>query len=153
MSEASIYDMARHQAQGQFASYWEGCPQTVVGIICSQWLDTQSRDALQKSFAALGYGDAACTFVNLEPTGAPKLTARELHCMIEAFDPLILILGDQGAAELCSQAYRQPIPLHRPLRLSGRDARAFASLASWIQSPLDKHRAWALLKSLPALGK
>lgn len=110
-------------------------------------LSDAARSAIGKSAAALGYGEASCTFV--AQTGS--LSAHDIFSIAEGIDPLCVIAADETSAKALADAYGQAVPLDASCRLFGRDAVAFRSFEALLDSNDHKQKAWALLKQLPRI--
>ena len=139
-----IYSVGRRATLERFAQRLEGSPSGLVLAVFTEPLDARARDALQKSFAALGYGSAACTFAD-----AAGLDAREAFSLIEGLDPLCLVATDEAAAALCAQAARATFPFWLQTRLFGREARAFPRLNALLETEQDRQAVWRSLKTFP----
>ena len=110
-------------------------------------LSNAARTAIEKSAAALGYGEASCTFV--AQTGS--LSAHDVFSIAEGIDPLCVIATDEISARALAGAYGQAVPLDASCRLFGRDAVAFRSFEALLDNASHKQKAWALLKQLPRI--
>lgn len=156
-TKATMYENTLIESWGLLGNYLEGEYAALVLIVSTKRLSEPARNALESSFAKLGYGRSACTFLCLdgfiEGSGSATLGGKGLFAAIEGLDPLFLVITDEGAGRLCAEAYKQPLVLDKRSRLFGRELRAFASFESMLQSPEGKQRAWSLLKSLPGSGK
>lgn len=142
-AQGNIYSANREEAFARFGERLAGSEAGLVLIAFTQELAPEAREALDKSFAALGFGREACTYAKLE-----GLEPQDVFALVEGIDPLCLVAADAQAATLCSQAVRQDFPLKRALRLFGREARGFASINDMMAKPEDKQLLWHLLKSL-----
>jgi len=136
-----------------FGGYLDGAREALICVVSAAPLGEPAHAALQSSFARLGYGTTAGTFLSLSGTepgdGVPPLGEKEVFTVLEGLDPLMLLVTDAEAGAACSRAYGQELPLDRRSRLFGREARAFSSFGAMLDSPKGKQAAWALLKSLP----
>lgn len=140
----NIYAIGRGKALARFSDRISGNDAGLVLVVFCEPLGQPAHDALQKSFAALGYGSDACTFARIS-----DLDPRETFALVEGIDPLCLVASDEEAATLCGLAARQAFPLMRATRLLGRDARAFNRLNDQLGTSRDRQVTWHLLKSLP----
>ena len=68
--------------------------------------------------------------------------------MIEAIDPLCLVVTEQASARILSLAYNQPIKLDCCDGVLGRPCCAFVDFERMLQTDERKQRAWALLKEM-----
>lgn len=140
-----IYSASRRKTLERYAERVEGNASGLVLVAYTQPLDNRARNALEKSFAALGYGNAPCTYANVN-----GLDARAGFSLIEGLDPLCLVATDEAAAQLCAQAARQTFPYWRQTRLFGREARAFPQLNNSLATESDRQAVWRSLKTLPS---
>lgn len=128
---------------------WETYSEQLSGALAGLWcvfsaepLCDAARSALAKSAAALGYGDAACTFV-AHTKGMP---ARDAFTILEGIDPLCVVVADEASAQTIAEAYGQAVPFNTLFRLFGRDAVSFRSFEALLTSAENKQKAWAVLK-------
>ena len=142
-TSGNIYAFTRNQVMETHANRIEGNHAGVVLVVYTEALEPVAKDALQKSFDAIGYGKAACTFADVS-----GMDEREAFDLIEGIDPLALVAADEAAAALCAQASRQAFPLQRKMRLCGREARAFKRLNAMFETEADRQTLWHLLKSM-----
>lgn len=172
VSRNNMYGIPRAAVWQRFSLYLDGEPEGLIVVVSEASLDDASRAALQKSFAALGYGHSACTFLSLiarededavakreddhfVPSKRPleKIEDITLFEAIEGLDPRILVATDADAAQACAKAYHHPFPLNESRRFFGRDARAFFSFTDLLADPEKKRSAWGQLRSLPPAPK
>jgi len=153
-----------------FGDYLDGEYQSLVCVVSTAALGETATAALQSTFARLGYGRAACTFFVLQgrtssQTAIPKasseqpaentpdnvlaLAEEEFYTVLEGIDPLIVVIADESARNVCAKAYRQEIPAKQRCRILGREVRAFDSFEKMLANEKGKIEAWALLKTLP----
>lgn len=143
-----------------FGSYLEGSEACVVLAMSARRLGGAAWGAIEKSLAALGYGDDACTFATLAPQGAMgldsagaesgvQLDAQALFMLVEELDPVCVICADAATAEALGDAYRTAFALDAPARVFGRPGVMFRDFAALMTTDDGKQRAWKLLKSLP----
>lgn len=83
---------------------------------------------------------------------APTLDGDALRMLVEGLDPLCIVIADRASGAVFSKAYQERCPLDAAGRVLGRSIVAFTSFASLLETPADKQRAWALLKTLPRFG-
>lgn len=74
--------------------------------------------------------------------------AKNLFAVIEALDPLMLVVADVAAAELLSAAHREPLRVGSHGFVFGRPYTAFSSFQRDLADPRMKQRDWALLKAM-----
>ncbi len=158
--KSNMYEKTLVHIWEHFASYLSGCREGAICIVSSRRLNAQAKNAFNSSFARLGYGKGACTFISLEPNSAEEASSNggatptalsnvRLFTLIEGLDPLFLVITDEQSARVCELSYRQTIPLHRACRVFGRETRAFSSFENMLKSDEEKQRAWRLLKTFP----
>ena len=115
----------------------------IVLVLSTEPIAAVAESALEKGFAALGFGDGACTFAQVK--GLPE---GELFELVEGVDPLLLVVADADAAKLYAEAARQPLPLLGKARLFGREPRAFSHLNGMFETEADRQAVWRLLNSM-----
>lgn len=142
-ANGDIYAQGREEAFARFGERLEGNRSGLVLVACTQPVSDAAREALRKSFAALDYSRDACTYARME-----GLDANDAFALVEGIDPLCLIAADAQAAQICAQAARQDFPLMQPLRLFGRNARAFENINALLETEQSRQALWHLLKSL-----
>ncbi|MEG0324841.1 MAG: hypothetical protein RR619_12650, partial [Raoultibacter sp.] len=123
-ANSNMYEVSLVRTWERFGAHLEGSDQAIACVISHLPLSDAAKSAFASSVAALGYGKAACTFVTLMGDEAP-LDGSCLFTVVEGLDPLLLIIADDKAREMCSEAYRQPIAAPDKGRLLGRDVVAF----------------------------
>lgn len=149
MSNNDSYSYQRATAWKRHAALLFGCPNAFVLVISASPLSEPAETALRKSFAALGYGSDACTFLVATVEQLPPDQAFET---IEALDPGILIAADRSSQALVEAAFRCAFPLMENARVFGRSARAFDSLESLMETEAGHRQIWTTLKSLPKIS-
>ncbi|MDO4502859.1 MAG: hypothetical protein Q4D06_06710 [Coriobacteriia bacterium] len=132
----------------QHAEHVSGCAFGLLCVVSAAPLGAQAQTALQSSAVALGYGERALSFVTLGAE-ASLLEPASVLAVVEAFDPVALVVTDAVAAECLSQAYRCEVPTQAASRVLGRTCVAFREFEDMLGSPDLKQQAWALLKHLP----
>ena len=144
MTESNnIYAYAREQIRETHAERITGNASGVALVVFTTPLNAAATNALQKSFAAIGFGADACTFADLNGLGP-----EDVFDVVEGIDPVVLVAADGHAATLCAQAVAQEFPLMKNARLFGREARAFEDLNSMLGCEDDRQAVWRLLKTL-----
>ncbi|MGI6590057.1 MAG: hypothetical protein ACOX1O_00350 [Eggerthellaceae bacterium] len=144
------YSFQRAQAWRRYAPFLSGCPNAYVLVVSASQPSDEVRTALQKSFAALGYGTDSCTYF---VATSEQLTPDDAFEAVEALDPGILIAADRPSQALIETAYRTAFPLLAKTQVFGRQARAFDSLESLMETPAGHQQIWAALKSLPRISR
>ncbi len=74
------------------------------------------------------------------------LADKELLTVIEAIDPLALIICDELSVQACSHAYRSPLTLNTSTTLLVRPCACFTDLVFLLTTPVGKQQAWHILK-------
>ncbi|WP_283170146.1 hypothetical protein [Curtanaerobium respiraculi] len=144
------YASAREYVLAAYADSISGSRDGLFCVLCEADFPEQAREALDKTAAALGYGDNGVTFV--ARASSTPLDTDDLFAIIEGLDPLCVIAADAGSAKCLERAYRTTLPLMAPCRAGGRTVRAFADFESLMKTPGLKQQAWAQLKTLPRLN-
>ena len=78
---------------------------------------------------------------------ASSLDRASVFSAVEGLDPLVLVVADEGAAALLTEAYREPF-VPDSFQAFGRLYAAFSSFESDLADVRLKQRDWALLKKL-----
>ena len=122
--------------------------------LSSRGIDETARNAIEKSFAALGYGDDVCTYATLSPREGERATGEHLDAqavflLVEGLDPLCVIAADEEATRMLGEAYRTTYELNSAIRVFGRPSVAFQDLSMLLETPEGKQKAWHLIKSIP----
>ena len=157
LPQSSIFGAGAASVAELFEDFIEGFRGNNACIalsLSSRPLDEIARDAIEKSLAALGYGQDACTYVTLAPKGdaadrETTLDAQALFILVEGLDPLFVVATDELSARKLGEAYRTDYELDSAIRVFGRPAAAFQDLSSLLRTENGKQRAWYLFKSFP----
>lgn len=149
-ANCNMYEVNAQSALAVYGGFVRTTGGTLVASVCSREIGEDARGAIEKSMSALGYGDAACAHIAVEVDGG-KLGASDVHNVVEAIDPLALVICDEEAARIVSLAYHRPVPLDADSRILGRSVAAFSDLEAMMRTPEEKQRAWAVFKKLPRL--
>lgn len=147
-ANSNMFEVAAEGVLAVYGAVLEATGAETVLAVSSAPLADAARKALVASMEALGYGRDG---LGLVTTGG-ALGSADLLTIVEGLDPLCLVATDADAATLLAQAYRRDVAPDDACRLMGRTVVAFRDLASLMDSPDDKQRAWALLKKLPKLN-
>ena len=132
MAQSNIYGAGAASIFELFGDYVEGDAGRAALVLASKRPCDASLDALDKSFAAFGYGTDAFSVATIEP----------LDASAEGGDiPL--------DSQLACLAYRSQFEQDAPARVLGRPAVMFRNLDALMESDAGKQKAWKLLKSLP----
>ena len=128
--------------------------QCIVLTLSMKKLDAKSRNAIEKSLIALGFGEESCTYATVQPSrhdDSPDnmpLDARALFLLVEGLDPLCIIATDWQTIDLLNTAYRTELQLDATVRIFGRPSAAFENLPALLETDAGKQKAWALFKAL-----
>lgn len=144
MAQKSFYETGVQEAFDLFRDYLEGESERPVLVVGSALAQGETRDAIEKSMAALGLGDEACTYAVL----ADCIDRDALFLLVEGIDPLYVVCTDAAAARRLGETYRTEYPLDAAARVFGRPAAVFGDLESLIATEPGKRRAWELFKTL-----
>lgn len=166
--QPSRQEALRHQAIEAFPGSFWGSESAAWLIVSAQPLDDVTQHALRASAHALGTNPNDLAFLVVgESTVMPvnatiaeiasgsvnnedslPVAAEHLIALIEALDPLAVVLTDHTSVALASRAYHTPLALETHEYLLGRPCCCFEDLASLMERPEDKQRAWNCLKTL-----
>lgn len=148
--KSNMYTHAADTVRKRYGAHISGNGLGLACVVSGSPLPDHAQDALRRSFEKLGYGSPPSAFVT---TQKPKpLLPGELFSLIEGLDPYALVITDESALAICTEAYRQLIEPDRSQRVLGRDVCALSSFVTMLDSDEGKQRAWALLKKLPSLN-
>ena len=142
-SDTNIYAYERNHTFEHYADRLEGNRDGLILVVFTEAPSDAARNALSKSFAAIGFGHDACTFALLE-----GLLPDEVFTLVEGVDPVALVACDAKAAGLYGQAVRQEFPVMQRTRVFGREARAFPRLNAMLETEADRQAVWHLLKTM-----
>ena len=142
-TETNMYGYARARVFEELADRIAGNRSGIILAVFTEEPSDAAKNALEKSFAAIGFGAGAVTYAQLS-----GLNSDETFSLVEGIDPLALVACDESAATLCSQAVRQAFPLMQPVRLFGREARAFRRINAMFETEADRQALWHLLKTM-----
>lgn len=132
----------------QHAEHLGGSAFGLLCVVSTVDLEQVAKDALQSTAVALGYGNRAVSFATLG-SATELLEPTALLSVIEALDPVALVVTDATAAECMSRAYKCEVPTQAASRVLGRTCVAFREFSEMMATPQLKQQAWALLKQLP----
>ena len=141
--ETNMYGHTRARIFEEYADRLEGNRNGLVLAVFTEEPTAAAKNALEKSFAAIGFDVGACTYAQLA-----GLQADEVFALVEGIDPLALVACDEAAATLCSQAVHQEFPPMRPTRLFGREARALPRINAMLDTEADRQALWHALKTM-----
>lgn len=162
-SSPTIYDTIRNQTLAQFDGVVEGNTDALFCVLSTQKLSDQARRALVSSAKALGYASRQCAFLRYnhelichdEAVDPEDLQprARQLFCVIEALDPLSVVITDYAAVRLASTGYNTALPLETKAHLLGHGCCCFDAFEALLTTEEGKQKAWACLKALPQIAQ
>ena len=147
-SEGNIYEYTRNACATRYGAHLAGPISAFFLVLTESELGTAETDALQKSAEALGW-DEGVTFVFMRNAGGSQLAQADVYEIVEALDPLCVVVVGAAARECVTKAFQCDVPVQGRFRLFGRDACAFNNLAGLLESDSGKQTVWALLRSLP----
>lgn len=152
---ASIYERQRTVECANLTSFYEGSLNALFCIVSSDQPTDPERKALEATAQRGGFTSQQTIWITTNATrdGAPEsapLDPAHLMQLVEAVDPLCLVVLDQRAAEVLSRAYNQPVKLEACDSILGRPCCAFVDFSRMLQTDERKQRAWTLFKELLA---
>lgn len=155
----SPYNTIRHQQISSFPGVFSGSEDALFCVVSSNVLSAQAHEALVASAQRLGYHAKQLAFITLnasqtsieEDPSSCAVTPQDLLSVLEALDPLAVVLTDHQASEMASSAYNIPLTLEQREFLLGHGCCCFESFEELLTTPQNKQRAWACLKTLPDL--
>lgn len=119
----------------------EGDVDAAACVVSYGGLPERAKTALEAACA--GIGMPAPVF--LDAAGLDQASAL---AVLEGLDPEVVIVADEVAAALLSQAYRVEVALDAYGRLLCRPCVAFSSFQEDLERERTKQRDWALMKAL-----
>lgn len=156
----SPYSTIRHQQISSFPGVFSGSEDALFCVVSSNALSVQVHEALVASAQRLGYHAKQLAFITLNASQASTeedpsscaVTPQDLLSVLEALDPLAVVLTDHQASEMASSAYNIPLTLEQREFLLGHGCCCFESFEELLSTSQNKQRAWACLKTLPGLA-
>lgn len=161
------YERMRLQALEPYAAF-VNTPQpgavAVVGSSVETLANPPLRTALTASVERFGYTLADIAWISRETRGAHgdaqddmqgdmqgentagALDDKALLTIIEAIDPIALIICDEESARACAHAYRTSINLDYATTILIRPCACFTNLVFLLDTQSGKQRAWHILK-------
>lgn len=137
----NMYEEAKEKSLLAFAAAIDGDIDAEVCVVASLRLSEEAVTALRAACAGIGAPDP----VFLQ---ASSLDRTSVFSAVEGLDPLVLVVADEGAAALLTEAYREPFVPDSFGFAFGRLYVAFSSFESDLADVRLKQRDWALLKKL-----
>lgn len=152
----SPYERIRHAHLFQFADHIEkssstGSEDALFCAISTFPLSDSAQAALHASAPRLGYSNRQLCFIVLS-NASHTLEPQELFTMLEAIDPLCVVLTDHESVKTASAGYNTPLTLEAREFLLGRSCCCFESFEDLLSTSEGKQKAWACLKTLLPLA-
>ena len=144
--QPSIYERIANAHIAAFDGDYRGTANAMALVVSDSEFSDAAKNALEASFAQLGYAKGAVGWVLLN--GQDEDTEK-LFELIEAIDPLCVVALNHTATAALSRAYNAPLPLEAKALLLGRECRCFESFDALLATEAGKRKAWGLLKTLP----
>ncbi len=149
MTKRDLYGIASLEISDLFADHLEGDPWMPFFILSSAPTPSITKNAIEKSAAALGYPEPSCLYCTLQPEiQGSSLDSSALWLLMEGIDPLQIIVTDDNAITLLEKTYRTTFSRNSSGRIFGRNAALFSDLTTLIEDDAGKRQAWELFKSL-----
>ena len=127
-----------------YEGFVEGSGTEACWVLTEHSASEAIRTATENTMGAFGFGPHGCGFLETSALGA-----LDIRTIVEAAEPLFLIIADEFSLCLIEEGYEAKLPRQDTARLLGRDVVCFESLNELLQTPQGKQRAWALFKRLP----
>lgn len=137
----NMYEEAKEKSLLAFAAAIDGDIDAEACVVASLSLSEEAVTALRAACAGIGAPDPV--FLR-----ASSLDRASVFSAVEGLDPLVLVVADEGAAALLTEAYREPFVPDSFGFAFGRLYAAFSSFESDLADARLKQRDWALLKKL-----
>lgn len=137
----NMYEEAKEKSLLAFAGAIDGDIDAEVCVAFSSSISEAATSALRAACAGIGAPNPVFLRVS-------SLDRASVFSAVEGLDPLVLIVADEGAATLLSEAYREPFAPDSFGFAFGRLYAAFSSFEGDLADARLKQRDWALLKKL-----
>lgn len=137
----NMYEEAKEESLAPYGNAIEGSIDADACVVFAEPLSEEALQALKAACAKIGASEPV--FLD-----ASVLDRISVFSAIEGLDPLVLIVADEAAAALLSEAYREPFVPNSFGFAFGRLYAAFASFKSDLADNGLKQRDWALIKKL-----
>ena len=150
--QPSLYEQARLAQIARYPGLISDDKTAAACIVSASPLPSPAHDALRAALEARGYAPRDLTYLTLcahDEHDAATATPAELYALLEALDPLCVVLADRASVEAASAGYNAALPLEARAQLLGRACRCFEDFSALIATEAGKRRAWAALKGLP----
>lgn len=147
MQNSSLYEGIAQAHVDAFGAGYRGRANALAIVVSAQPLGKAAEDAIVASLDALGYPAAALGWLPLSECARDA----DPFTLIEAVDPLCVIVADHAAAQRLSASYNTALALECRTLLLGRPTRCFENFEALLSTEAGKQKAWKLLKTLPAV--
>lgn len=146
----SVYEHQREAECSPLMRYFQGNMNALFCAISQEAPSEQVRKAIEATATRAGIAASDIFWIALRGIAQPieELDAPSLLHLLEAIDPLCVVVIEQASARVLSLAYNQPIKLDHCDSVLGRPCCAFVDFERMLQTDERKQRAWALLKEL-----
>lgn len=140
-AKSNMYLKAKLENLAGFDAAIDGDVDAAACVVSYGSLPEYVRSALDAACARVGMPDPVYLDVSL-------LAFEDVFKALEGLDPAAVVVADDVAADLLSQAYRLRVEIDAHGRLFGRPCVAFVSFQADLEQERTKQRDWALLKML-----
>lgn len=147
----SPYERIRRTYISPFAQHLEGSEDALFCVVSSFPLSASGKNALLATAKQLGYHEKQLAFIVLSKD-EQTLSPQDLFTIIEALDPQCIVCTDHEAVRVASAGYNTPLALETREYLLGRNCCCFEAFEDMLANNELKQKAWACLKTLPALA-
>lgn len=147
----SPYERIRHIHVSPFSQHLEGSEDALFCTVSSSPLSAAGKNALLATAKQLGYHEKQLAFIVLSKD-EQTLSPQGLFTIIEALDPKCVVCTDHEAVRVASAGYNTPLALETREYLLGRNCCCFEAFEDMLANNELKQKAWACLKTLPALA-
>lgn len=147
----SPYERIRHTHVSPFSQHLEGSEDALFCTVSSSPLSAAGKNALLATAKQLGYHEKQLAFIVLSKD-EQTLSPQGLFTIIEALDPQCVVCADHEAVRVASAGYNTPLALETREYLLGRNCCCFEAFEDMLANNELKQKAWACLKTLPALA-
>ena len=147
----SPYERIRHNHISPFAQHLEGSEDALFCTVSSSPLLAAGKNALLATAKQLGYHEKQLAFIVLS-IDEQTLSPQDLFTIIETLDPRCVVCTDHEAVRVASAGYNTPLALETREYLLGRNCSCFEAFEDMLTNNELKQKAWACLKTLPAVA-
>lgn len=149
--DSNIYEFNAARVLGEYADFLDGNPNcTLLAISASpvKSIADMTKNAIVKSAERLEYGFGSVAWLGICDVAGVELSGAALLDIVEGMDPIAIICLDQKSTQVLSRLYGVSLGLDSLGVALGRRVISFRDFAGMLGSPLDKQKAWTLLKEL-----